>query len=259
MEDQSESLGLQILEALFILSSAWGIVCPIIWLIEKYREKKSCLIKNEENLIYITDKNTECLHPENHSCQTPLNPFEDTTDIIKSIASANKEKPLKIVICTSGGGFGECEQIMRFLKSHKQGYTVYCNEAYSAGTWISITANDLVMTSFSQISKIDPVVGGKESVILDRNSNNNSTKRKKLTYNDGMALSTLHRTEKLLEKYIVQPDTVKQSIRDHLIYSNLRHASKFSREELSQIGIKSRLPTEEEEKKYFGYFQSRTG
>lgn len=217
----------------------------------------------DHNVIFVLDEYTRCVHDKCHT--SSVSPFDDTTKIIKAIHAADRDRPLHLVISTNGGSLMHCQQIIRWLRLHPAGYTVYCNEAYSSGTLVSISADELVMSNHSLLGKIDPQYAGQEEIIFraiyrDWLQAEGGTNRSDALRGHDYALkrseATLNTLEKIIRESMPAYLTPQSVIDGPLLYSELRHFTTFNIEEVRQMGINVRTPLEHEAS-YFGYFQAK--
>lgn len=219
----------------------------------------------DSNLIYLVDENTRCVHVQCHT--SSISPFDDTTKIIKAIHAADRTRPLRLVVSTDGGSMIHCQQIVRWLRLHPSGFVVYCNEAYSAGTLVSISADELVMSNYSLLGKIDPIIGGQEEIIYrsfyrppcqqqQPECNNGTSGLFSFDYNVKRAVATLNTAEKIIRESVPRYEQLAQAIKTQLLYSELRHWTSFNIDEVRQMGFNVREPYAHE-LEYFGYFQAK--
>lgn len=209
----------------------------------------------EKNVIYIFDESTRDKDSSSVASPSPLN---DTSDIIKSIRDADPALPIKVIISTNGGSLIACQRIVTYLRMHPSKFVVYCNEAYSAGTVISLCAEEVVMNKYSLMSKIDPVCGTKEEIIyyLTKSDVNNKKRLTKFDYAVKRSIATLNTVEKIFREAMPLYNKLENIIKEKLIYSELRHFTSFNADEIKAMGFNIREPRDDEEK-YFGYFQAK--
>jgi ClpP class serine protease len=92
------------------------------------------------------------------SARVDLMTAEDAIDALNAI---DRDAPLDIVLHTPGGGGFEGEQIARALKAHRGRKTVFVPFfAMSAGTIISLAADEIVMSDHASLGPIDAQIGG---------------------------------------------------------------------------------------------------
>jgi uncharacterized protein YpiB (UPF0302 family) len=81
---------------------------------------------------------------------------EDTTRFIRDLQTMNHSKNLDIILHTSGGNSNNAKLMIDALINHKGRRRVYIpNKAYSAGTLISLTGNQIYMNKNAHLSPID--------------------------------------------------------------------------------------------------------
>lgn len=219
----------------------------------------------DRNIIYLFDEDTRSLGNNNFKKQS-VSPFDDLTIILKAIHNTDKERPIKLIVSTNGGNLITCKNIIRHLRLHPSGYIVYANEAFSAGSLVSISAQEIVMNSYSFLGKIDPIVGGQQQIIYNAFYSPNSSliigengtvyKMTELDYEIRRSQLAMKTMEKILKEFVPEYERLRGVIRDNLIYSELLHSDSFNREELLGMGFNVRSPKEGEEI-YFGYFQAK--
>jgi membrane-bound ClpP family serine protease len=214
----------------------------------------------DNNTIYILDKDTYCLREGvvNGCTKSKASPFTNTTDTILAIHRANKSLPIKLVVSTDGGLVSSCHQILRHLRLHPAGYVAYCNEAISAGSILTIGADEIVMNNYSRLGKIDPIRMVELrvfSTLYDPNTTSPfPTTELDIRIREGIAV--LNSCEKTLRVNVPNYTEREEAIKTHMIYSDLSHFTTFGYEEVRSMGFNVRLATTEEENVYFGYFQS---
>lgn len=164
-----------------------------------------------------------------------------------------------MVISTYGGSLINAKNIIRHLRLHPSGYIVYCNEAFSAGSLVALTAKEVVMNNYSFMGKIDPIVGGEQQIIYNTFYEPNTTYPHPLTSlnyvirRSNMAMNTM---EKILKEFVPNYESLERVIKENLIYSDLLHSDSFNFREMKEFGFPVRIPLPEESI-YFGYFQAK--
>ena len=213
------------------------------------------MLFGEKNVIYIFDEST---HDRDSLQAAWSNPLDDTSGIIKSIRNADPALPIKVVISTNGGSIIACQRIITALRLHPSKFVVYCNEAYSAGTVISLCAEEVVMNKYSLMTKIDPIFQGKEEnfYYLSKSDVDNEKRLTEFDYAMKRSIASFNTMEKILREAMPQYDKLGVVVREKLIYSELRHFTSFNADEMKSMGFNIREPRDDEEK-YFGYFQAK--
>ena len=215
-------------------------------------------LTGNNNVILLFDEHTRSLSDGNFKKQS-VSPFTELTSILQAIHNANKSLPIKLVISTDGGNLINAKNIIRHLRLHPSGYTVYCNEAFSAGSLVALTAKEIVMNNYSFMGKIDPIISGEQQIIHNNFYQPNISSPHPISHLDyvirrsSMAMNTM---EKILREFVPEYDRLERVIKENLIYSELLHADSFNFWEMKEMGFRVRVPSEEEEV-YFGYFQAK--
>ncbi len=87
--------------------------------------------------------------------------FEDLEDTLGALVSSDPSKPLDIILHTQGGSSFTGRQIARAVKSHRARKTVFVPYyAMSAGTRISLAADQIVMGPHATLGPIDTQLYG---------------------------------------------------------------------------------------------------
>ena len=144
-----------------------------------------------------------------------------------------------------------CEKILKKLMKHPAGYTAYIrNECFSAGTIIALGAREIVMTEDSYLGKIDPQIvqgtldGSYPAIVYSSLEEKYITSTNIKDYK--ISQQVLNYTESLLEPIFKDNVTLKNIIRDEMIYSNFPHNKTFDFEACKKMGLNNRSPNPDE-------------
>jgi ClpP class serine protease len=86
--------------------------------------------------------------------------INDLEDVLAALHNTPEDKPLDIVLHTLGGGSLEATQIARAIKAHKGRTTAFIPYyAMSAGTFIALACDEIVMSPQACLGPIDPQYG----------------------------------------------------------------------------------------------------
>jgi ClpP class serine protease len=86
--------------------------------------------------------------------------INDLEDVLAALHNTPDDKPLDIVLHTLGGGSLEATQIARAIKAHKGKTTAHIPYyAMSAGTFIALACDEIVMSPQACLGPIDPQYG----------------------------------------------------------------------------------------------------
>lgn len=232
----------------------------------------------DNNTIFLIDKNTRCLNLSRGCEKVSQNAFTDIADTVRAIAAADKSRPIKLVVSVDGGQVLNTYTILRRLRLHPAGFVAYCNDAMSAGAFITVCADEIVMTPLSRLYKMDTVVGGVEiqhyvsyepqlralaAVQVARMNETTAvtSEAQPSFYFDTYvkldnALSAFETDVRVLAQAMPRWDQLKEQVLKHLFYGGTRHYHSFSYSELKEMGLPVREASAEEEELYFGYFQT---
>jgi len=87
--------------------------------------------------------------------------FDDLEDVLSAIVASDPTRPLDIVLHTQGGNSFTGRQIARAIKGHRAAKTVFVPYyAMSAGTRISLAADQIVMGAHATLGPIDTQLYG---------------------------------------------------------------------------------------------------
>jgi ClpP class serine protease len=86
--------------------------------------------------------------------------INDLEDVLAALHNTPEDKPLDLVLHTLGGGSLEATQIARAIKAHKGRTTAFIPYyAMSAGTFIALACDEIVMSPQACLGPIDPQYG----------------------------------------------------------------------------------------------------
>jgi len=230
----------------------------------------------DNNTIFLIDKNTRCLNLSRGCEKVSQNAFTDIADTIRAIAAADKSRPIKLVVSVDGGQVVNTNTILRRLRLHPAGFVAYCNDAMSAGAFITVCADEIVMTPLSRLYKMDTVAGGVEiqhyvryepqlralanAQVARMNANTTGREGPSFYFDTYVkldtALAAFETDVRVLAQTMPHWDRLKEQVLKHLFYGGTRHYHSFSYSELKEMGLPVREASAEEEELYFGYFQT---
>lgn len=87
--------------------------------------------------------------------------IEDSEQILRAIRLTPDEMPIDFILHTPGGLVLATEQIAHAIKSHPAKVTVFVpHYAMSGGTFIALSADEIVMDENAVLGPVDPQIGG---------------------------------------------------------------------------------------------------
>lgn len=87
--------------------------------------------------------------------------IEDSEQILRAIRLTPDEMPIDFILHTPGGLVLASEQIAHAIKKHKAKVTVFVpHYAMSGGTFIALSADEIVMDENAVLGPVDPQIGG---------------------------------------------------------------------------------------------------
>jgi hypothetical protein len=175
--------------------------------------------------------------------------FQLIDSYVELIHQVPKNIHLKLVVSTAGGYYIPCFHLVRHLKQHSAGYTVYVyDQCLSAGTFMALGAREIVMNPYSKLSKIDSVDTPEKEP--DRYAKDYT--REDISFSEYVKVRSRRDWICYVEDELrgVISDKIYATVRDLFIRSALPHVKCFYYEECLKTGLQVRRP-KEDEYKYF--------
>jgi len=180
--------------------------------------------------------------------------FSRPERICAQIRKVPRDKPIKVIIRTAGGGLRQCEKILKSLRAHPAGYNIYIrNEVFSAGALLALGADEIVMDEDSYLGKIDPQMSlplTRYSIpcIIYKNCQPDIIKHNYMNW--ALSQQILQYMDNMINMLSLAP-AVRRKVKAQMIYSNLPHFQTFDRYECLRMGLPVRMPTPEEKAAYW--------
>jgi hypothetical protein len=184
---------------------------------------------------------------------------QNTEKYLEWIHQVPARVQIKLVVSSVGGYYNPCFHLVRHLQKHPAGYVVYVyDQCLSAGTFMALGAREIVMDSYSRLGKIDPVgmTANEEACRYSKDFETSMMLFEKdiPTLKEYVEVrgnqDWVNYVEEELKKLFENNLEMYSTIRARFIHSPLPHMKVFYYEECLKLGLKVRLPTEEE-KRYF--------
>lgn len=220
-----------------------------------YLFTKMCFKKQKKeapkDIIYLVDQNIDHLFSVMDIISPKADAFDKPFQLCQQISQVPDDTHIKIIIQTHGGSLTNCEKILKKLLKHPGGYTAYIkNECFSSGTIIALGAKEIIMTDDSYLGKIDPQIVKNSIGEIYPAIAYSSLNEKYITGENikdyKISQQVLNYTESLLDIIFKDNKTLKNLIRDEMVYSNFPHSKTFDFETCKKMGLNVRNPTSDE-------------
>ncbi|QKF94575.1 peptidase S49 serine-peptidase [Fadolivirus algeromassiliense] len=220
-------------------------------------KKKPTLADLDPSIIYLVDEKLDHVFSLKDLVAPKINAFDKPFEVCKKIDAVPKDQHIKLILCTNGGALSSCEKILKKLKSHPAGYTAYIkNECFSAGTILALGAKEIVMKSDSYLGKIDPQIAsssdGTYPAIIYHNLPENCITDHTIA-NVRISKQVLNYTEEILDIIFGKENSVRNRVKETMIYSDLPHSKTFDVKSCNDMGLSIREPTQDELKLFDNY------
>jgi hypothetical protein len=181
----------------------------------------------------------------------------DADNIYNAVTNFNKDKPLLLVLYSSGGSAGSAYLIGKLCREYSNGKFIITvpRHAKSAATLICCAANEIHMGSLSELGPIDPQIDGlpalglknsiehiaelvkanPESTDMFAKYLNSSLTLINLGYYERVAESAMQYAEKLLNTHIDNLPRSSKEIAEELVYRYKDHGFVIDKYEAEQI------------------------
>lgn len=213
-------------------------------------KKKQTLAEIDRTIIYLVDEKLDHIFSLKDLITPKVDAFDKPFEVCKKIDAIEKDKHIKLILCTKGGALSSLEKILKKLKSHPGGYTAYIKyECFSAGAMLALGAKEIVMKPDSYLGKIDPQIdagsGAFPAIVYHKLPENCITDH--TIANVRITQQVLQYTEQILDIIFGEGDSeVRTKVRDNMIYSDLPHNKTFDVQSCKGMGLNIREPTSEE-------------
>lgn len=144
---------------LFIFVSLWPLYKQRNIRLARLRKIREIEIKRKSRVIALIHRQ-EAISILGLPISRYIN-IEDSEQILRAIRLTPDEMPIDIILHTPGGLVLAAEQIAHAIKNHRAKVTVFVpHYAMSGGTFIALSADEIVMEENAVLGPVDPQIGG---------------------------------------------------------------------------------------------------
>lgn len=235
------------------------ILYYIIWLIplhyiinfleKEIRLRKLYLIMSDYTKLIFIVSNIECSCRKMslykcYKCRIPkLINLEDIDDLMKMLTLINSSRCNKchLIIHTEGGECSAIDAVSRLLSERKCIINTYIPQyAYSAGTVLSISGNNIFMNWYSLLGPVDTQIGYDEEDTFPAKYVKEFKKKswaKEKDYLRGLEAESVHNDDEHLLNMILKKNNNKDKIIKRLLNTKYSHDISYTRNDIKDMGL----------------------
>lgn len=167
---------------------------------------------------------------------------KDSMRIIDSLRTIDPYKNIDIIIHTSGGDLAQTEVIIKVLLKHKGKIRIYIPyRAASAGTLISLCANEIYLGLGAYLTPVDPQLGGISTLNVMKYVDSDFSPQTSwisdlITFLKSNSQQSINRVTRICENILIQREYNKietdKLIREFLISVEYQHNQTFMFDDL---------------------------